>query len=135
MICSSVNLDFFILPPPDQADSTQNWMEIRGSGHRPSHRSERLPLLGVDQGGQGLPLSVLAQAPAMRVGPLGVNLSHAPFQQGAAPGQVFLRTCRHGNGANASFEYFKLEGSFDAFTYDRVLCSRLHTVVTVSHCT
>jgi len=33
MICSSVNLDFLIRPPPDRADSTHTWWGFRGSGH------------------------------------------------------------------------------------------------------
>ncbi len=32
MICSSLNLDVRINPPPDRADSTQNWRSFRGSG-------------------------------------------------------------------------------------------------------
>jgi PAS domain S-box-containing protein len=33
MICSSLNLDFLIRPPPMLADSIQTWRKSRGSGH------------------------------------------------------------------------------------------------------
>lgn len=55
MICSSVNLERFIRPPPARADSTQNWQKFRGSRQSPSKERECVSV-------QALP--VLAEAAA-----------------------------------------------------------------------